>query len=65
MKPSGLDIDSCKVRFGNFDPCFVFLFAEPGFDIEAGLGGCASNEIYNDFVADQRPTAPILRDEGK
>ena len=65
MKPFRLNLDSCKVIVGNLDPGFVLLLAQPGFDIQAALGRCTSNEIYNDFMADQRPSSPILCYERK
>ena len=65
MKIFRLDFDPRKIFGRNLDAGSVLLFAQLGFDIEAGLGRCVPYEIYNDLMANQRPATPILSNERK
>src|SRR5665213_3786704 len=57
----GLDVESAELGLGELDAEGIGPLVEFGFDRQASLRGGVRDEVDDDVVGEQRPTAPVLR----
>ena len=65
MEAIAVDIDRVHFRIGDLDAFRVVIFIETALDIQPGARAGRSDQLDDDLVADQRFSAPVLRDEGE
>ena len=65
MKVVPLQLELGEFVVGYFDGRLIQAFVYRGFDLQAGAGLRAGNEVHDGLVGDQRTPAPVLRDEAE
>ena len=57
------DIDGGHFGIGYSDAFWIAVVVQLAPDSQNGAGGCRRNKFDDDFIADQRFSAPVLADE--
>src|SRR4051794_33465421 len=57
------DVDVVHLVVGDFDARGIALVIDLASYLQAGVGGCGADQLYDGLMADERLAAPILRDE--
>ena len=65
MEITPFDIDRIEFLVCHFDSAFIFRRVQLRFDLQSGLGLCAGDQLYDQIMADERTTPPVLRDMTK
>jgi hypothetical protein len=60
-----VEVDRPELPVDHLDPFGVCAWIEPGVDLRAGAGRCASDQADDDLMAEQRLATPVLADEGE
>jgi len=57
------DVDSLHFVVGHFDAGRIEIGVDLAVHLQASVSGGGGDQLDDDLVADEEPSAPILRDE--